>query len=46
MSETIINYQISTQSTRPKWGVAVDTAGNVYITNTDNDRVLKLPPQR
>jgi serine/threonine-protein kinase len=24
-------------------GVAVDTAGNLYVTDTYNDRVLKLP---
>jgi serine/threonine protein kinase, bacterial len=24
-------------------GVSVDTAGNLYITDTDNHRVLKLP---
>ncbi len=25
-------------------GVAVDTAGNVYVADSDNNRVLKLPP--
>ena len=24
-------------------GVAVDTAGNLYVTDSDNNRVLKLP---
>jgi serine/threonine-protein kinase len=24
-------------------GVAVDTAGNLYVTDEGNDRVLKLP---
>jgi serine/threonine protein kinase, bacterial len=26
-------------------GVAVDGGGNLYITDSDNDRVLKLPVQ-
>jgi len=25
------------------WGVAVDTAGNVYVTDAADARVLKLP---
>jgi serine/threonine-protein kinase len=25
-------------------GVAVDTAGNVYVADTGNNRVLQLPP--
>jgi serine/threonine-protein kinase len=25
------------------WGVAVDTAGNVYVSEHDNNQVLKLP---
>lgn len=28
---------------RSTGGVAVDTAGNVYVTDSDNNRVLKLP---
>ena len=27
------------------YGVAVDAAGNVYVTDTGNNRVLKLPAQ-
>jgi serine/threonine-protein kinase len=27
------------------WGVAVDGAGNVYVTDHDNNRVVKLPAQ-
>ena len=27
------------------WGVAVDNDGSVYVTDTVNDRVLKLPAQ-
>jgi serine/threonine-protein kinase len=26
-------------------GVAVDTAGNIYVADRNNDRVLKLPPR-
>ena len=25
-------------------GISVDTAGNVYVVDTGNNRVLKLPP--
>ena len=25
------------------WAVAVDTGGNLYVTDSINDRVLKLP---
>jgi serine/threonine protein kinase, bacterial len=27
------------------WGVAVDTAGNLYVTDAGNTRVVKLPVQ-
>ena len=26
------------------WGVVVDAAGNVYVSEHDNNQVLKLPP--
>jgi serine/threonine-protein kinase len=29
----------------PSW-VAIDTSGNIYVTDSDNNRVVKLPAGR